>query len=87
VAEVLDIGGQPFRLVKESLCHTGFDLSEVFEHGRTKRDTVPGHNELPPEPKLIGKVFSGQAFGTGQGSFQARAQAFAELEPQVWVAQ
>lgn len=87
VAEVLNVGGQPFRLVKEPLCHTGIDVSEVREDGGTKRDSVPGHDGLPVETKLVGKFFAGQAFCTGKGVFQSCAQAFAELEPQIRVAQ
>lgn len=73
MTEVLCIGGQPFRFVKESLCHTGIDVGEVFEHGRTKRDAVPSHDWLPPESKLVGKFFAGQAFSTSKRFFQPRA--------------
>ena len=42
---------------------------------------------LPAETKLVCDFFAGQSFLTGQGLFQAGAQAIAELESEVRITQ
>jgi hypothetical protein len=42
---------------------------------------------LPVETELVSDILAGQSFFTGQGLFQAGAQAIAKLESEVRVAQ
>lgn len=44
-------------------------------------------SSLPAETELVRDVLAGQSFFTGQGFFQAGAQAIAKLESEIWVAQ
>ena len=44
-------------------------------------------SSLPAETELVRDVLAGQSFFTGQGFFQARAQAIAKLESEIWIAQ
>ncbi len=61
IAQVVDIGSQPLRLVQQPLSHGLVNCGEVLRGARLKGETVPGHRVLPPKAELLGYVFAGEA--------------------------
>ncbi len=61
VAQVIDIGGDPFGLVQESLCHRRLKARKILEDGWAIGKTIPGHVVLPAETELICDVLAGQS--------------------------
>ena len=43
VAQVIDVGGDPFGLVQESLCHGWLKARKVDENGWAIGKLIPGH--------------------------------------------
>ena len=69
VAQVIDVGGDPFGLIQESLCHGWLKARKILEDDWAIGKTIPGHAVLPAETELVRNVLAGQSFFTGQGLF------------------
>lgn len=60
MAQVVDIGGQPLRLVEKPLGHRLVDGGEVLRGAGLKGETVPRHGVLPPKAEPLCHFFPGK---------------------------
>lgn len=65
VAQVLDVRGEPFGLIEQSLSQGRLQASKVLEDGWAIGEAIPSHGSLPAESELFRNVFAGQPLGIG----------------------
>lgn len=61
MAQIVDIGCQPFGLVEQSLGHGLVNRGEILSNAGFKGKAVPGHRILPPKAEALRHVFAGEA--------------------------
>lgn len=85
VAEIVDVRGDPFRLVEQPLGHRLTGLSKILHDRWAKGKPIPGHCSSPSKSELSRDLFSGDALGAGEGLPQSLLQRLAQLEPKIGV--
>ena len=60
--KVCHIGSQPFGFIQQSLGHGLSSSTEVVEHGRQVRHTIPGHGGLPAKAEFFHDLIPGHTF-------------------------
>ena len=58
MAQIVDIGCQPFGLVEQPLSHGPVNCGEILSDAGFKGEAVPGHRILPPKAEPFRHVFT-----------------------------
>ena len=61
MAQIVDVGRQPLRLVEQPLGHGLVNAGEILSNAGLKGEAVPGHRVLPPKAESLRHVFAGEA--------------------------
>jgi len=60
MAEILDVGGDPLGLFKQTLRHWRADARKVFGDTCVKHEAIPGHLGLPTQSQSLCNLFARQ---------------------------
>lgn len=83
VAEISDVGRQPFRLIEHPLRQFLVQRGKIGDDGGFAGKAIPGNGRLPFQPEFFSDLITADAFRRDQRLFQACPERLTELQAQI----